>query len=113
MRPLHANRRQGIQATPVAAGDLDESGFVDEDGNLLDPAATPFVPMPDPKARDTAGPCRIWIVTEGGQGYLPTEATMENWEEAQRACDAANSRMGRSPDDVGRIILASMIGGTA
>ena len=98
---------------PIGVDDLDETRFVDEDGNLLDPAATPFVLMPDPKARDTPGPCRIWIVTKGGQGYLPTEATMENWEEAERACDAANSRMGWSREDVDWIILASMSGGTA
>ena len=72
-----------------------------------------FVLMPDPKARDTADPCRIWIVTKGGQGYLPTEAMMANWEEAERACDAANSRMGWSREDVDRTILASMSGGTA
>lgn len=98
---------------PIAADDLDEARFIDEDGNLLDPAATPFVLMPDPKARDAGGACRIWIVTKGGQGYLPTEATMENWEEAEKACDAANSRMGWSREDVDRIILASMSGGTA
>ncbi len=98
---------------PIGADDLDETMFIDEDGNLLDPAVTPFVLMPDPKARKAGGACQIWIVTEGGQGYLPTELMMENWEEAERACDAANSRMGWSPDDVDRIILASMSGGTA
>ena len=98
---------------PIGAGGLDETGFIDEDGNLPDPAATPFVLMPDPKTRDTAGPCQIWIVTKGGQGYLPTEAMMANWGEADRACDAANSRMGWSREDADRIILASMSGGTA
>ena len=52
-------------------------------------------------------------MTEGGQGYLPTEEEMENWEEAERACEAANFRMGWSREDVDRIILASMSGGTA
>ena len=98
---------------PIGADDLDESRFIDEDGNLLDPAATPFALMPAPKARDTPCPCRIWIVTKGGQGYRPTEATMENWEEAQGACDAANSRMEWSRNHAGRIILACMSGGTA
>jgi len=98
---------------PIGADDPDESRFIDEYGNLLDPAATPFVLMPDPKARDTAGPCQIWIVTKGGLGNLPTEATMENWEDAERACDAANFRMGWSREDADRIILASVSGGTA
>ena len=98
---------------PIGADDLDETRFIDEDGNLLDPAATPFVVMPDPKARETAEPCQLWIVTKGGQGYLPTEVKMQNWGEAERACDAANSRMGWSREDVDRIILASMSGGTA
>ena len=44
---------------PIGADDLDETGFIDEDGNLLDPAATPFVLMPDPKGHDTTGPCRL------------------------------------------------------
>ena len=97
---------------PIAPEDLDEGRFIDDDGNLLDPAATPFVLMPDPKSRDRAGPCRLWIVIEGGQGYHPTELEMESWQEAERACDDANFRMGWSREEADRIILASMSGGT-
>ena len=36
----------------------DVSGiFHDEDGSVLDPAATPFVLMPDPKVRRDGVPC--------------------------------------------------------
>lgn len=97
----------------ITAEELDERRFIDEDGNLLDPAETPFVLMPDPKAREAGGPCPLWIVTRGGQGYFPTEIEMENWNEAEKACDAANARMGWTRDEADRIILASMGGGTA
>jgi len=38
---------------------------------------------------------------------------MASWDEAERACDAANARMGWTPEEVDRIILYSMAGGTA
>ena len=89
----------------IAADDLDECRFVDEDGNLLHPVATPFILMPDPKARDAAGPCQLWIVTKGGQAYLPSEVEIENWEEAEGACDAANSRVGRTRRRAGVFVV--------
>ena len=98
---------------PIHAEGLDECRFIDGEGNVLDLAETPFVLMPDPKARDTAGPCALRIVTRGRQGYFPTEVEIDGWEEADRACDAANAQMGWTPEEVDQIILPSMNGGTA
>ena len=88
----------------IAAEDLDDCMFVDADGNVLDPAVTPYVLTPDPKVRRADGP-----------GHLPleVEVEMEPFDEAERACDAANARMGWTREEADRVILASMGGGTA
>ena len=99
----------------IAAEDLDDCMFVDADGNVLDPAVTPYVLTPDPKVRRADGPCRLWIVTRDDPGHLPleVEVEMEPFDEAERACDAANARMGWTREEADRVILASMGGGTA
>ena len=97
----------------ITAEDLDDCMFVDADGNVLDPAFTPYVLMPDPKVRRTDSPCQLWIVTRDDTGYLPSEVEMGSFDEAERACDAANARMGWTREEADRIIPASMRGGTA
>lgn len=96
----------------IAAGDLDETVFIDDDGTVLDPAITPYVPMPDPKPPE-GQPFRLWLVIKDECGYRPTEMEMASGREAQEACDAYNLRMGFSREEADRIILASMSGGTA
>ena len=71
------------------------------DGSVLDPAATPLVLMPDSKMRRDGGPCRRWNVTE------------DSLDETEDAFDAANFRMGWSPEEADGMFLASMGGGTA
>ena len=97
----------------ITAEDLDDSMFVDADGNMLDPAITRYVLMPDPRVRETDRPCQLWIVTTDDVGYLPSEVEMGSFDEAERACDAVNARMGWTREEADRIILASMGGGTA
>ena len=97
----------------ITAEDLDDCMFVDADGNVLDPAITPYLLMPDPKVRETDRPCHLWIVTTDDVGYLPSEAEIGSFHEAERACDAANARMGWTREEADRIILTSMGGGTA
>ena len=97
----------------ITAEDLDDCMFVDADGNVLDPAITPYVLIPDPKVCETDRPCQLWIVTTDDAGYLPSEVEMGSFDEAERACDAANARMGWTREEADRIILASMGGGTA
>ena len=99
--------------TPLrfTAEELCECSFIEEDGTLHDPGSNPYVPMPDPKVRD--GPCPIWIVPAEGLGYFPTEVGIASWEEAEKACDAANIQIGWSLYKVDLIILASMGGGTS
>ncbi len=80
---------------------------------MLDPTETPFVRMPDSKAGDTDGPCTVWIMPRSGQGYCPTEAAQDSWEEAERACGATKVRMGWNPKEFDRIILTSMSSRTA
>ena len=114
--PVQQARREGHgerQLQRITAGELDERRFMDDEGNILDPLVTPFVLMPDPGACGSGRPCRLWIVTKGALGYCPTEVEMASWDEAERACDAANARMGWTPEEVDRIILYSMAGGTA
>ena len=57
--------------------------------------------------------CRLWLVTEGGPDYCPTELEMGGFEEAESACDAFNLGMGWPPEEADELILASMGGGTA
>ena len=97
----------------ITAEDLDDYMFVDADGNMFDPALTVYVLMPDPKVRRTDDPCRLWIVTRDDVGYLPSEVEMGSFDKAERACDAANARMGWTREEVDRIFLASMGGGAA
>ena len=97
----------------ITAEELDEAIFIDDDGAVLDPAVTPYVLMPDPKPSGEDEPCQLWLVTKGEFGYCPTELEMASHCEAQEACDAFNLRMGWSPEEADRIILASMGGGTA
>ena len=80
---------------------------------VLDPAITHCVLMPDPKVRETNRPCQLRIVTRDDAGYLPSDVEMGSYDEAERACDAANARMGWTRAEVDRIVLASMGGGTA
>ena len=97
----------------ITTEDLDDCMFVDADGHVLDPAITPYVLMSDPKVRETDRSCQLWIVTKDDAGYLPSEVEMGNFEEAERACDALNARMGWTRDEADRIILTSTSGGTA
>ena len=97
----------------INAKDLDDCMFVDADGNVLDPAVTPYVLMADPKEFGTNDPCQLWIVTTDDAGYLPAEVEMDNFDKAEKACDAANARLGWTREEADRIILASMGGGTA
>ena len=96
----------------ITAEDLDDCMFVDSDGNVVDPAVTYYVFMPDPKVRQTDSPCQLWIVTRDGVGYLPLKVDMGSFNEAERACDTANARMGWTREEADGIILASMGGGT-
>lgn len=79
---------------------------------MLDPAITPHVLMPDPKPPEDDRPCRLRLIIKDECGYRPTEMEMASHREAREACDAFNLRMGFSPEDADRIILASMSGGT-
>ena len=97
----------------VTAEELDDGMFVDADGNVVDPAITPIVLMPDPKLRRTVGPWQLWIVTTDEAGSLPSEEEMGSFYEAEEACDAANARMGWIREEAGRVILASIVCGTA
>ena len=97
----------------ITADDLDQAVFIDDDGTVLDPAITPHVLMPDPKAPEKGQPCQLWLVIKDECGYHPTEMDMASGREAQKACDAFNLRMGFSQEEADRIILASMSGGTA
>ena len=97
----------------ITAVDLDDCIFVDAGGNALDPAVTPYLLMPDPKVHDTDSPCQLWIVNRDDAGYLPSEVEMRSFDEAERACDTANARMGWTREEADGIILASMGGGTA
>ena len=72
----------------VTAEELDDGMFVDADGNVVDPAITPIVLMPDPKLRRTVGPWQLWIVTTDEAGSLPSEVEMGSFYEAEEACDA-------------------------
>ena len=87
--------------------------FLGEDGSVLDPAATPFVLMPDPRVRRDGGPCWLWIVTEDSLGDCSTELEMDSFDEAEDVFDAANFRMGWWSEEAAGMILASMGGGTA
>ena len=85
---------------------------MDDHGNVLDPLTDPHVLMPHPQARRNPGPCLICIVMNDGQtGYHPIEIEMASFEEAERACDAANARMGWTQQE--RIIVTSVGGGLA
>ena len=95
----------------ITAEDLDDCTFVD--GNVLDPAITSYVLMPDPKVRRTDDPCQLWNVTTNDVGELPSEVEIASFDEAESVCDAANMRMGWTREEVDRITLASMGGGTA
>ena len=97
----------------ITAEDLYEAVFIDDYGSVLDPAITPHVLMPDPKPPEEGQPCQLWLVIKDECGYRPTEMEMASSREAQEACDAFNLRMGLSPEQADRIILASMSGGTA
>ena len=97
----------------VTAEDLDEAVFIADDGTVLDPAISPHVLMPDPKPPEEGRPCQLWLVIKDELGYRPTEMEMASGREAQEACDSFNLRMGFSPEEADRIILASMSGGTA
>ncbi len=96
----------------ITADDLEEAVFIDDDGTVLDPATSPHVLMPDPKPSQ-GQPCRLRLVIKNESGYRPTEMEMASSREAKEACDAFNLRMGFSPEEADRIILASMSGGTA
>ena len=98
---------------PTTAEDLDNCMLVDADANVLAPAITPYVIMPDSKVRETDGPCQPWIVTRDDAGYLPSEVDVGSFDEAERACDAADARMGSSREEAHRIILAPIAGGAA
>ena len=60
---------------------------------MLDAAATPFVLKSDPETCEQGGPSPLWLVTKNGLRYLPTELEMDSFDEAERACDAANLRV--------------------
>ena len=96
----------------ITAEDLNDCMFVDAAGNVLDPAITPYVLMPDPKVRETDRPCQLWIVTRDDADYLPSEVEMGSFDEAERACDTDNACIGWTREEAHRIILASMGGGT-
>ena len=57
---------------------------MDGDGTVLDPAVTPYVPMPDPKPGPESEPCQLWLVTGGEFGYGPTEVELPGRSEAGR-----------------------------
>ena len=95
----------------ITAEGLDDCMFVEVDGNVLDPAVTPYVL--DPKVHDTDRPRQLWIVTRDDPGYLPSKVQMGSIIEAERACDAAYARMGWAREEADRIVLSSMGGGTA
>ena len=97
----------------ITAEDLDDCMIIDADGNVLEPTVTPYVLMHDTKVHDTDRPCQLWIVARDDSGYLPSQVEMGSLDEAERACDAANARMGWTREEADRIILASMGGGTA
>ena len=87
---------------------------MDDDGNVLDPQPTPDVLMPHPQASRNPDPCLLCIVMNAGHsGYHPTELEMASFEEAEQACNAFNAQLGWTPEDVERIIVASMGGGLA
>lgn len=92
--------------------DLDDCKFVDADGNVLAPAVTPYVLMPNAKVRQTDSPCQLWIVTRDDGGYLPSEMEMGTFDEAERACDAADARMAWTREEAGGFVLALMGRGT-
>ena len=87
--------------------------FVDADGEVLDPKTTPYVLMPRPGAHRTSAPCELCIARRDQSGYYPLDLEMPSFDEAEAACDAVNTRMDWTPEEVDRIILASMGGGTA
>ena len=95
----------------ITAEDRDDCTFVD--GNVLDPAITSYVLMPDPKVRRTDDPCQLWNVTTDDFGELPSEVEMASVDEAESVRDAANTRMGWTREEADRITLASIGGGTA
>ena len=97
----------------ITVTDLDDCIFFEADGNVLDPAVTPYVLMPDPKVRQTDNPCQLRIVTKDDASYLPSEVEMGSFDEAERPCGAANARMGWPLEEADGIILAPMGGGTA
>ena len=98
----------------ITETELLNTRFMDDDGNVLDPLTNPHVLMPHPQAHPNSGPCLICLVIGDGQpGYHPTELQMASFEEAEPACDAANARMGWTPQDVERVIVTSMGGGLA
>ena len=97
----------------ISAEDHGDCMFVDAEGNGPKPAVTPYVLMPDPKVRETDDPCQLWIVTSDDAGYLPSEVEMGSFDEAERACDAANVRMSWTREEADRIIPSLIGGGTA
>ena len=63
----HGDRTMGR----ITTEDLDDCMFGDADGNVLDPAITPYVLMPGPKVRDTDRRCQLWIVTKDDPAIFP------------------------------------------
>ena len=89
------NKRRIQDLRPCSRGPADRQfqlsppvEIVDADQNVVDPAITPIVLMPDPKLRRTVGPWQLWIVTTDEAGSLPSEVEMGSFYEAEEACDA-------------------------
>ena len=98
----------------ITASELLNARFIGEDGEVLEPDATPHILMPHPRANRTRGPCSLCIVMNDAHGgYHPTELEMATYDEADRACAAYNAQMGWTREEADRIILASMGGGEA
>ena len=110
--PYIVQRRAPV-VVRIIAENIDGYMFVGTDWNVLDPAITPYVLMTDRNVPEIHRPCQLWTVTRGDGGHLLSEAVMGSFDEAERTCDAANARMGGTREEVDRIMLASMGGGTA
>ena len=59
----------------ITAENLDERIFVDAEGNVLDPAFNPYVLMPDPKERETDGPCQLWVAERHNSDFVISNRT--------------------------------------
>ena len=109
IRVRHDGGREVEVTRMVAADDLSQITILDDDDNVVMPNC--FVWVADIRARETGGPCEVFIAQEGADAMRETGLFFPSWVEAEEACGVANSEHW-TEDEVGRIVFAIHGGGS-